>query len=51
MRNGSSAFLIDTTVLVYAHDPRDRKKQEQAFRVLDTLYRQRTGCPQCTVLD
>ncbi len=37
MRNGSSAFLIDTNVLVYAHDPRDRKKQEQAFRVLDTL--------------
>jgi len=22
---------------VYAHDPRDRKKQEQAFRVLDSL--------------
>ena len=37
MRNGSSAFLIDTNVLVYAHDPRDRKKQEQAFRVLDSL--------------
>ncbi len=37
MRTGSSAFLIDTNVLVYAHDPRDRKKQEQAFRVLDNL--------------
>ncbi len=37
MRNGSTAFLIDTNVLVYAHDPRDRKKQKQAFRVLDTL--------------
>lgn len=37
MRNGSSAFLIDTNVLVYAHDPRDRGKQEQAFRVLDSL--------------
>ncbi len=37
MRNGSNAFLVDTNVLVYAHDPRDRKKQEQAFRVLDSL--------------
>ena len=37
MRSGSNAFLVDTNVLVYAHDPRDRKKQEQAFRVLESL--------------
>ena len=37
MRNDSNALLVDTNILVYAHDPRDRAKQEQAFRVLDRL--------------
>ena len=32
-----SAFLIDTNVLVYAYDPRDRKKQGHARVVLDRL--------------
>jgi len=32
-----SAFLVDTNVLVYAHDPRDRTKQERALAVLDRL--------------
>jgi predicted nucleic acid-binding protein len=32
-----SAFLVDTNVLVYAHDPRDRRKQERALEVLDRL--------------
>lgn len=31
------AFLVDTNVLVYAYDPRDRKKQELALFVLDGL--------------
>jgi predicted nucleic acid-binding protein len=30
-------MLLDTTVLVYAHDPRDRPKQERALLVLDRL--------------
>jgi predicted nucleic acid-binding protein len=34
---GSGALLLDTNVLVYAHDPRDRPKQERALLVLDRL--------------
>ena len=30
-------MLLDTNVLVYAHDPRDRPKQERALLVLDRL--------------
>ena len=30
-------FLVDTNVLVYAHDPRDTRKQERALAVLDRL--------------
>lgn len=37
---GNSTILIDTNVLVYAHDPRDRRKQERALAVLDTLMTQ-----------
>jgi predicted nucleic acid-binding protein len=33
----SDAFLLDTNVLVYAYDPRDRTKQERALLVLDRL--------------
>jgi predicted nucleic acid-binding protein len=33
----SDAFLLDTNVLVYAYDPRDRNKQERALLVLDQL--------------
>ena len=32
-----SAFLVDTNVLVYAYDPRDRKKQEHARAILRRL--------------
>jgi len=39
MMNASGLFLVDTNVLVYAHDPRDRDKQAKAFRVLDRLVR------------
>ncbi len=35
--NASDAFLVDTNVLVYAHDPRDQDKQARALLVLDTL--------------
>lgn len=37
MTNDSNAFLIDSNVLIYAYDPRDRSKQEQAFFVVDRL--------------
>lgn len=43
MTNASSAFLIDTNVLVYAHDPRDRNKQQRALFVLDSLVRNEAG--------
>lgn len=32
-----SAFLVDTNVLVYAYDPRDRAKQERAQAVLERI--------------
>lgn len=35
--NVSNAFLIDTNVLVYAHDPRDERRRQQAILVLDFL--------------
>jgi len=41
MNVGSSTILIDTNVLVYAHDPRDRRKQERALAVLDRLMNER----------
>lgn len=37
MTNASNAFLVDTNVLVYAHDPRDSDKQRQAITVLESL--------------
>ena len=38
-------MLLDTNVIVYAHDPRDRPKQERALLVPDRLVRA------CRVLD
>ena len=35
MSNGSGLLLLDTNVLVYAHDPRDRRKQAIAVDLLD----------------
>jgi len=40
MTNGSNAFLIDSNVLVYVYDPRDRSKQDVAAFVLDRLIHQ-----------
>ena len=37
MRNGASAFLVDTDVLVYAYDPTDGAKRERAITVLEHL--------------
>jgi len=40
MRNGSNAtVLVDTNVLVYRHDPRDRVKQDRALEVFRELSR------------
>jgi predicted nucleic acid-binding protein len=35
--NVSNAVLVDTNILVYTHDPRDRAKQRQALSVLGNL--------------
>lgn len=37
MTNASSGILVDSNILVYAYDPRDRRKQEQAALVIDRL--------------
>jgi predicted nucleic acid-binding protein len=37
MRNGSPAILVDTNLLVYLYDPREKMKQTQAERVVRQL--------------
>jgi predicted nucleic acid-binding protein len=37
MRNGWSDILVDSNLLVYAFDPRDKQKQDQAIALLDRL--------------
>lgn len=37
MTSGSTAFLVDTNIPVYAVDPRDAFKQQRAIDVLDRL--------------
>lgn len=37
-------ILIDTNVLVYAHDLAEEKKRTQAIRVIDNLQKARLGC-------
>ena len=37
MRNGSNTLIVDTNVLVYVYDPRDRFKQDRASFTLDRL--------------
>jgi predicted nucleic acid-binding protein len=43
MTSGSTAFLVDTNLPVYAVDPRDPFKQQRAMDVLDRLDAARTG--------
>ena len=43
MRSDLAAFLVDSNILIYAHDPRDKTKQEQALRVLDRLIKRRSA--------
>lgn len=37
MKNGLNGFLIDTNILVYGHDPRDRAKQDLAILLVESL--------------
>ena len=41
MTSDSTAFLIDSNVLVYGHDPRDRRKQDIAIALLEGLISRR----------
>ncbi len=50
MPNGSSAFLVDTNVLVYAYDSTDKDKQAQAIAVLEELGRRRLGALSVQIL-
>jgi predicted nucleic acid-binding protein len=50
MKNGSSAFLVDTNVLVYAYDPRDGDKQKRAITVLERLETNQMGALSAQVL-
>ena len=43
MRSGLTASLLDTNVLVYAHDPRDAGKQDRAIEVLQALQASAAG--------
>ncbi len=42
--------LIDTNILVYASDPREPQRQEQAIRLLQRLELTRAGCLSAQVL-
>ncbi len=44
------AFLVDTNILVYAHDRGEPEKQQQAIRVLDALQASGRGCLPAQVL-
>ena len=37
MTSDSTAFLVDSNVLVYGHDPRDRRKQGIAIALMEAL--------------
>lgn len=39
MTSGSTSFLVDTNILVYAFDPRDQDKQSRAVWILNDLIR------------
>jgi predicted nucleic acid-binding protein len=44
------AVLVDTNVLVYAHDPRDRAKQERAIEAMEELVQGRRAVLSTQVL-
>jgi predicted nucleic acid-binding protein len=50
MTNGSSAFLVDTNVLVYAYDPTDEDKRDRAIEVLEFLGTRQLGSLSAQIL-
>jgi predicted nucleic acid-binding protein len=50
MRNGPTAFFVDTNVLVYAYDPEEGDKRSQAMRVLARFGTTRRGSISAHVL-
>ena len=50
MPNGSSAFFLDTNVVVYAYDPADAEKRRRALAVLTRLGAQQRGALSAQVL-
>ena len=50
MPNGSSAFFLDTNVLVYAYDPVDAVKRTRALAVVTRLGAQQRGALSAQVL-
>jgi predicted nucleic acid-binding protein len=50
MTNGSSAFLVDTNVLVYAYDPSDGDKRKRSIEVLESLGTRQMGSLSAQIL-
>jgi predicted nucleic acid-binding protein len=50
MTNASSAFLVDTNVLVYAYDTSDEGKRARAIQALERVQAQRLGALSAQVL-
>lgn len=50
MRNGSSALLVDTNVLVSAYDPTEGAKRERAITVLECLGARQMGAVSAQIL-
>ena len=50
MTNGSSAFLVDTNVPVYAYDPSDGDKRKRSIEVLESLGTRQMGLLSAQIL-
>ena len=51
MTNGSSAFLVDTNVPVYAYDPSDGDKRKRPIEVLESLGTRHMGSLSAQILE
>ena len=51
MPNGSTAYLVDTNVFIYAYTNQDETKREIAREVLDRLADEKIGCVSTQVLN
>ncbi len=43
-------FFVDTNILVYLHDSKEPEKQKRATEIMETLWRQASGCLSSQVL-